>query len=76
MKIKCLARGYYDQNNEKFALIAEGAILTLIKENFPAPCRSKIGKGKWAKGFCENSRKDVTVFMEDGNFQEINSEKT
>jgi len=69
MKIKCLARGYYDQNNEKCALIAENSILTASEETLHAPCRSKAGKGKWALGYCENSRKNVTVFMENGNFE-------
>lgn len=71
MEIKCLSRGYYDQNNEKCALIAENSILTVLEETFPAPCKSKAGKGKWALGFCENSRKNVKVFMEDGNFEVI-----
>ena len=69
MKIKCLSRGYYDQNNEKCALIAAGAVLEVLVEQFSAPCRGKEGKGKWAAGFCENSRKTVVVFMEDGNFE-------
>lgn len=71
MKIKCLVRGFYDRNNEKCALIAENAILTVVTENLPAPCRSKEGNGKWAVGFCENSRKTVVVFMENGNFESV-----
>jgi hypothetical protein len=74
MKIQCLARGYYDQNNENVALIAENAVLTVSKERFPAPCKSKAGKGKWAIGLCENSRKNVIVFMEDGNYRILNNE--
>lgn len=67
MKIKCLSRGYYDQNSEKCALIAENAVLMVEEFQPPAPCKSKVGL--WAVGFCENSRKSVVVFIENENFQ-------
>ena len=71
--IQCLTRAYHDTNDERWALIAEGAYLTKVKEQLPAPCRGKIGQGIWAVGFCENSRKSVTVFMETESYVLLNS---
>jgi len=62
MKIEIIARGFYDTNSERWRLLKEGEILTVAENQYPAPCRSKEGNGKWS---------DCGVFVETENFKEI-----
>ena len=66
--IKILATGYYDTPTEKVAHLKEGEILHPCEHRYPAPCKSKEGKGIWCQRPQQNH---PVIFVEDGNYQKI-----